>query len=113
MNVLILSIYLFFMFNIFETNITFNHPLEFYLVNNLGSYFEHPIDNVEYGNKICTFGHNAILVLIMYLLLSEYFFIEYKIYSKYVLIITIILSLLNLNALVYLIPYIIYEISFV
>lgn len=108
MFVIFLSLYLFFMFNIFKTNIGFYHPLEYYLIGNLGDYFKHPIGTMEYGNKICPFGQQAIFFLIAYLILSECVG-ELKYFSKLVLVITMILSLLNLNAFIYLLPYFAYS----
>lgn len=109
MKVILLSLYLFYMFTIFKTTISFFHPLEFYMINRLDNYFYHMVGDTEYSNKICEFGKSAIIFLIGYLVISEYCITEMKKYSKYVLVITLIMSLLNLNSFVYLIPYFIYE----
>ena len=96
------------MFQFFKTTICFNHPLEFYLINNLSNYFNHPIDSLEYESKICDFGKNIIWLLIIYLIYKSYYNVSNNI-NNFIILITFILSLLNLNALVYLIPYFLYE----
>ena len=91
-----------------KTTICFNHPLEFYFTNNLINYFNHPIDSLEYESKICDFGKNIIWLLIIYLIYKSYYNVSNNI-NNFIILITFILSLLNLNALVYLIPYFLYE----
>jgi hypothetical protein len=97
------------MFQFFKTTICFNHPLEFYLTNNLSNYFNHPIDSIEYESKICDFGKNIIWLLISYLIYKSYNKVN-RLINNIVIFTTFILSLLNLNALIYLIPYFLYEI---
>ena len=106
----LLSIYILFMFQFFKTKICFNHPLEFYLTDTLSGYFNHPINSSEYESKICNFGKNIIWILIIYLIYKSYYPVN-KVVNKTVLLITFFLSLLNLNAVIYLIPYFLYEIN--
>ena len=96
------------MFQFFKTTICFNHPLEFYLTNNLSNYFNHPIDSIDYESKICDFGKNIIWLLVIYLIYKSYNNISNNI-NNFIILITFILSLLNLNAFIYLIPYFISE----
>lgn len=103
-----IAIYILYMFQFFKTTICFNHPLEFYLTNNLSNYFNHPIDSIDYETKICDFGKNIIWLLVIYLIYKSYNNVNYKV-NTVIILITFILSLLNLNALVYLIPYFSYE----
>ena len=100
------------MFNIFKTNIGFYHPLEYYLIGNLGNYFKHPIgiSNTPISH-ICDFGKQGSFYLATFLILRSIYITKYtKKISLIVLIITFSLSLLNFNALIYLIPYFIIEI---
>ncbi len=103
------SIYLIYMFLFFKTTInfdsfTFRPRIDF----NKDSFFFHSNDN-DYGLKICLFGQVIIFVFIALLILRHYITIP-----KYVMITTIIIGLLlsfiNLNALVYISPILIYEI---
>ena len=103
-----LILYLIYMFNFFKTSYSISHPLEFYLISNLNDYFKHPIYSGEYESKICPFGHNIIWILVIYLVIKIYYKIPNKI-NNLSIIITFILSLMNFNALLYLIPYFIYE----
>ena len=108
-------IYLYFMFTKFKTTLTCNHPLEYIMIRNLGKYFEHPISNTEYSNKICPFGKTAIQFLILYLvvrmfIIKLYPLVAIKKFNFYILIITLIISLMNMNALLYLVPFFIFDI---
>jgi hypothetical protein len=99
---LIESIYLIFMFHFFETSLDFNAligPL-FNIPKN--EIFEHLIGN-EKGLRICPFGRIAIFGLIFILLIRNYIQIPQYIINI-ILIITFILSLMNINAVIYLLP---------
>lgn len=105
-------IYLHFMFHHFKTTINFNHPFE-YITNqnkNVNQYFKHSITQ-DYESKICDFGKHSIIILILYLIctiiLPNFF---HKHISLVILIITFLLSLLNMNAVIYLLPYFVIEI---
>jgi len=91
------SIYLIFMFHFFNTSIDFN-----VIASPTGWWFEHLIGD-EYGLRICPFGRVAIFALIIVLLLRHYFKISQS-FVNIALGISFILSLMNLNAVVYLIP---------
>ncbi len=105
---IILIFYILYMFLFFKTNISINHPLEYYIIDNLTNYFKHPISNSNYESKICPFGKDIIWVLVIYLFYKTYYPIN-KTFNRLVIFMTFILSLLNFNALTYLIPYFIYE----
>lgn len=107
--VTLLCVYLFYMFKIFKTSISFNHPLEYILTNNSNNYFYHPISSENYENKICPFGKDIIILLIIVIIL-KYLFKKLNYLSMYILIITFIISLMNFNSTVYLIPFFIFEI---
>lgn len=113
---LALSVYLVFMFRHFRTTFTVHHPLEWSMQQRVGSYFKHPYGNTTYGRKICPFGQHAILVLVTFLLVRGYLHVYTHIdhtllqrLSYIALAITGICSLLNMNAVVYLLPYFAHE----
>ena len=95
--------YLIYMFLFFKTSIDFN-----ILSSPKGWLFEHLIGN-EYGLRICPFGRIAIFLLIFILIIRHYIKIPLY-YINTALIISFLLSLINLNATVYLLPIWIYEI---
>lgn len=107
------SIYLIYMLNYFKTRYNFAHPLT-YFKNRL---FYHPIGKVKKPiNMICPFGNCCSYLLAIFLLL-RYIIVKnnlldvllIKKISFLVLIITITLSFMNFNAVIYLIPHIILE----
>lgn len=115
------TVYLYYMFHIFRTKYSFHHPLEYLVNDNLGNYFEHPIgiyDNNK--SKICKFGRDGTLVLIGYLLL-RYLLLKINlisknkimIFNKIVLLIIFILSWMNLNAVIYYLPFILFDLYYV
>ena len=100
------SLYLIIMFHFFKTSIDFN-----ILASPEGWLFEHLIGN-EKGLRICPFGRIAIFVLIFILIIRNYFNIpQYVINIS--LIIAFILSLINLNAIIYILPVLITEIYYI
>ena len=100
------SIYLIIMFHFLKTSIDFN-----ILASPKGVWFEHLIGN-EKGLRICPFGRVAILALIFVLIVRNYINIpQYVINIS--LIIAFILSLINLNAVVYLLPVLLTEIYYI
>jgi len=115
---LIEIIYIYYMFHIFETKFTITSPWEKFQLNYLNetvseriySYFKHPIQNSSFAeSKICQFGKKIIYLLLIYLLLRNFIILP-KEFNYIVLIITLVLSISNLNAFLYLIPYFIFEI---
>jgi|UniRef100_A0A6C0IQV7 hypothetical protein len=96
-NSLLESFYLIFMFLFFKTSIDFN-----VLSSPKGSWLEHLIGD-EYGLRICPFGRVAIFALIFILIARHYIKIPDN-FMIFALSVSFILSLINLNAVVYLIP---------
>ena len=71
---LIESIYIYFMYNLFKTKISFHNPIEIYIQNkNISHFLKHPVYNGSYESKICPFGHNIIWILIIYLVIKIYY----------------------------------------
>jgi len=105
------SLYLFYMYFIFKTNYSFNYAMFDKQVNSMGSYFVH--DTGRFENKICLFGKFMALIAIIlaFIRLSSnnkpsLFYIT-LIFDTVCLLLAFIM---NLNALVYIIPIILCEI---
>lgn len=102
-------IYVYYMLNFFKTNYSIHHPLEYIFINNLPKFFSHPIGKYDYSNKICPFGHFASNILVLYLIFRYLAITRTKINLRFIniiiLIITVLLSLMNMNAFIYLLPY--------
>ena len=117
---LIEIVYIYYMFHIFETRFTINNPWEKFQLNYLNetvserfySFFKHPTSDSSYPeSKICLFGKRIIYLLLLYLLIRLFIPINLlKKINPFVILITFVLSLVNLNALIYLTPYFIFEI---
>ena len=113
------TIYLYYMFHIFRTKYSFNHSFEFLVNNNLGDYFQHSIQSNDYRRKICKFGRDGSLVLILYLII-RFFIIKYDLisrnkinnFNKFILIFIFLLSWMNLNAVIYFLPFLIFDYYF-
>ena len=108
--------YLFYMFRIFKTAISINHPLEYHYIDNLSNYFKHPISINIYENKICDFGKDAILILIIYLIIRLFLYsnkMKINRYINYLILgISLIISFMNMNAVIYILPFIIIDILY-
>lgn len=108
------AIYIYYMFNIFKTNYSIHHPMEYFILKNLPDYYYHPISTGKYESKICPFGHLCGTLFILFFLFR---IIYYKVYqkretfiTKIVIIIAIIMSLsMNMNAFIYLLPILLIE----
>ena len=106
---LIEAFYVVYILNYFKTRYSLAHPLSDFS----SSYFAHPIgvSSTPISN-ICEFGHNASWLLAAFILL-RICFVKSR-YNRYVSIFVLIIvgsiSMLNLNAVVYLLPYFIFEI---
>lgn len=94
---LVESLYLIYTFHFLRTSVDFNivaSPEHWALKHLVGN---------EKGLRICLFGRVAIVALIAVLLLRNYVIIpQYAMIT--ILIIAFLLSLMNMNALVYMIP---------
>ena len=96
------SIYLVYMFLFFKTSIDFN-----VLASPKGWLFEHLLGDT-YGLRVCPFGRIAIFALIFILIMRHFINIS-PLFVKLSLGIAGFLSLINLNAFVYLIPITLFE----
>jgi len=106
-----MSAYLVYMFRHFQTTFSVRHPLELAMQRRLGGgdYFRHPIDeNAPYGSRMCPFGRQSILVLVGFLWFRYWSRCD-RTWSIAALGITATLSLMNMNAMLYLVPYFAYE----
>ena len=110
-------IYLYYMFHVFRTKYSFNHPFEYLFTSEMNDYFKHPI-GIEDNNKskICKFGRDGSLILIGYLIF-RYFLIKtdliprnkfYK-FNTYVLLFIFTTSWMNLNAVIYFLPLLLFD----
>ena len=103
------AFYVVYILNYFKTRYSLAHPLSDFS----SSYFAHPIGvSPTRISNICEFGHNASWLLAAFILL-RICFVKSR-YNRYVSIFVLIIvgsiSMLNLNAVVYLLPYFIFEI---
>ena len=90
------SLYLIFMFHFFKTTINFSK-------GTYDSNFFHHSLNDEANLRICPFGRVTIFVLI-FILISRHF-IKYPSWFIIIMwIITVLLSFMNMNAVLYLLP---------
>ena len=96
------------MLNFFKTKYSVAHPLS----NFSSDYFNHPIGiSKESISNICEFGHQSSWFLAIFVIIRTLFINKYtKQISIIILIITGTFSMLNLNAVLYLIPHFIIEI---
>lgn len=94
-------VYLLYMFLLFKTSIDFNLYSQGILAKS--KLFKH-LEQNQYGNRICLFGHIMIILLCIFIILREIYPLPQYL-TWIVLIISLLLSLLNLNAVVYLIPF--------
>lgn len=106
------AIYIVFILKYFKTSYSFNHPLEIYVVG-LNNYLKHPINSDKYENKICKLGHKLSFYFAFYIIFRHFIPNNYlSIINPYIIYISIILSLLNLNAFIYLLPIFLFELFF-
>ena len=106
-------VYLTYMFYFFKTTFEIHHPLESSVVS-MSDYLKHPIHSGEYESKICLFGKQAMILLIGFLVFRLFFNIpKVKVFSLVILLVASIVSMLNLNAFLYLLPYIFIELYYI
>ena len=113
----VLSLYIIYVLNYFKTTYSIAHPITYF--NN--KYMFHPIYNTKSEKSmICQFGHDAswmlaFFILFRYLVIKKNKLKEehIKIVSMFVLLSVLLVSLVNLNAVLYLIPYYIIEICYI
>ena len=112
------AIYIVFMWNFFKTTITFHNIWEAPLMNlkKMPKFFYHEVNTNTYSNKICPLGNYASYLIALWIIILNFFINKksqknFKTINTLVFIIIGVLSfLMNLNAFVYILPILIYEI---
>ena len=111
------TIYLFYMYFIFKTNYSFSSAFFEKQVQSMGNFFIHNTN--IYENKICGFGRLMAIIAIILAFIRLYVIYNDNEYSKifiinktliFDIICIILASIMNFNALIYIIPVIIGEI---
>jgi hypothetical protein len=113
----ILAVYVIFMLRYFKTKYSFAHPLSDFS----DAYFKHPVGQTKkVQSQICRFGHDASFVLGGFLILKELLhnnkYISTDFYtgiSRLCFVTVFVFSLMNFNAVIYLIPFFIVESVFI
>lgn len=107
------ALYVVYMLNWFKTTVNFAHPASYYE----NPLIYHPVDKLDKpANLVCKFGHQVSWLLAAYLIALGVA-MEYSLIGKNllrwthiaVLVITAVLSLLNFNVVVYLLPVVLFE----
>ena len=111
---IIQALYIIFILNFFKTKYSFAHPITFFS----NSLLYHPIGvSKEPRSMICKLGHQMSYYLALFIVLRGFILTYTKKYtvilkniSLIILIFTVTLSMLNLNAVIYLLPHFYIEI---
>ena len=106
------SLYIVYMLNYFKTCYSVAHPLTYFE----NSYLYHPIGKADKPiSNVCEFGHQVSWLLAGFIIIRN-ILISRKLgrnvlrkFSTLVLIITVIMSMLNFNVVLYLLPHYILE----
>lgn len=99
-------LYLIGMFCFYQTRQDYNMLAQGKFTSN-SLVFKH-LEGDIYGNRICLFGKIMLIPFSIFLLIRDNYTIK-KVWTYLIIVISIILSFLNYNAFVYLIPVWIYE----
>lgn len=104
------SIYLIYMFFFYKTNINFNYALFDTKLNSMGSFFIHDTNRTE--NKICLFGKFMAIIAIILAWVRVYYMNNntINITIGFDISCVILAYLMNINALIYILPLIVSEI---
>ena len=112
----LISLYIIYMLNYFKTKYNIAHPKSYFKE----SYIYHPIkDTKEPRHMICRLGNDGswiialLIILRASILYSKSNIVSHstlRLLSKCMFFIVLTLSFMNFNAVVYLIPYFLYEI---
>jgi len=103
------------MYNVFKTTYSFHHPIEILISRmSIPDYLKHPIYSDVYESKICSFGKNASILLIIWLIIRQNLnSVNFNVTRKINLIIFSLFLIgtlaLNMNSFIYLIPVFTYE----
>lgn len=106
-------IYLIYTFIFMKTKFYILHPIYLFKVleknkKSTFSFFKHSVQKGLCINRICPFGKVMIIILSIYLVLRNYS-TKIKKINIIILLITLILSFMNMNSFIYLIPFFITE----
>jgi hypothetical protein len=113
----LVAVYIIYVLNYFKTTYSIAHPISYFKYK----YMFHPIYNTKTKKSmICQFGHDASWFIALFLL-TRIYIIKHKIIptkqikqiSTMVLWSVFIVSLVNLNAVLYLLPYFIFELLYI
>ena len=105
------AIYLVYMYNFFKTKYSIHHPFEYLIIKD-SKILTHPISTGLLENKICTLGSYASIIGATLLLYRAIGYNTSKKYTKYIILLwCLIAGLMNLNALVYILPIVYIEIT--
>ena len=107
------ALYVVYILNFFKTKYSLAHPLTYFE----NDFFYHPIGKSRFPeNKICSFGHLSSWILAVFILFRLLLLLnnmKYKLVLRKIsiilLVLAIVLSFMNFNAVIYLIPYFIVE----
>lgn len=113
------SVYLLYMFNLFKTTVSVNHPFEEMYNGKIHNFLTHPINNGVYSSKICKLGKLVSVAVVVYWIIRLFLFCTdtdmYNTFTKYnrMLFASIFVGcFMNLNAVVYITPVVLFEILF-
>ena len=106
------SLYIVYMLNYFKTCYSVAHPLTYFE----NSYLYHPIGKADKPlSNVCQFGHQVSWLLAGFIIIRNILISQkcgrniLRKFSTLVLIITVIMSMLNFNVVLYLLPHYILE----
>lgn len=106
------AIYIIYVLNYFKTKYNIAHPVLYFQ----SDYFKHPIEKtVVPQSMVCPFGNDASWLLALFVLIRCSMIVMYgksqsiKYISILVLVMSVLLSLMNFNVLLYLIPHLLVE----
>lgn len=107
------ALFIFYMYNMFQTSVSFHHPLEILIQHqNVSNFLKHPVSTGVYESKICILGKVVSYALIVWLWLRLCIQDTSKRYIYNTIIFTAIAAcsfVMNMNAFMYLLPVYLYE----
>ena len=107
------GLFIFYMYNLFKTTVSFHHPFEILIQHqDVSDLFKHPVSTGLYESKICPLGKVVSYVLIawLWLRLCIQDVSKRSLYNSVLFATVAVCSLLmNMNAFVYLLPVYMYE----
>ena len=102
---ILVAVYVIYMLNFFKIRYSIAHPYTYFK----NPILFHPIKNTkEPRSMICQFGHIGGWFLGAFIILRQFIKVPEK-FNKLVFFSVLAVSMINLNAVVYLIPYFVYE----